>query len=98
MSIAMATNPAKLEELFEAARTRPRDQRNAYLDEACGDDAELRAAVESLLEAHDAAGNFLHPPTATADLDPPIFLLPPGTMIDRYKLLEPIGEGGYGVV
>src|SRR4029077_7520794 len=46
--------------------------------------------------------SFLEPRIAGLEpdpsLDPPILLLPPGTMIGRYKLLEPIGEGGYGVV
>jgi serine/threonine protein kinase len=34
-------------------------ERSAYLDVACGRDAGLRQAVESLLGAHDAAGGFL---------------------------------------
>jgi WD40 repeat protein/serine/threonine protein kinase len=98
MTDAMAIDQPKVEALFDAARIRPADQRSAYLDVACAGDAELRATVDSLLQAHDAAGDFLHPTTAAADLDPPILLLPPGTVIGRYKLLEPIGEGGYGVV
>src|SRR5205823_452403 len=63
-----------------------------------------------LLSAHAAAGTFLESPAvgasggATAamvfeiDRDGREFFIPPGTMIGRYKLLEPIGEGGYGVV
>src|SRR5262245_29334233 len=35
------------------------DERAAYLDAACGTDAELRARVEALLRAHEAAGGFL---------------------------------------
>jgi serine/threonine protein kinase len=31
-------------------------------------------------------------------LNPPVFPTAPGTVIGRYKLLEPIGEGGYGTV
>ena len=31
-------------------------------------------------------------------LDPPALPTTPGTVIGRYKLLEPIGEGGYGMV
>jgi serine/threonine-protein kinase len=38
--------------------------RRAYLDAACGADAELRAKVESLLAAHDRAGGFLETPAA----------------------------------
>lgn len=39
-------------------------QRSAFLDKACGKDAELRRKVEALLSAHDRVGNFLEePPT-----------------------------------
>ena len=34
-------------------------ERAAYLDRACGEDAALRVQVESLLEAHEGAGDFL---------------------------------------
>src|SRR6266403_2250756 len=38
-------------------------ERSAYLEHACGADAELRQRVERLLKAHDHAGDFLeHPP------------------------------------
>jgi tetratricopeptide (TPR) repeat protein len=95
MSVAMAPDLAKVEELFEAARSRPPDERARYLDEACGRDTELRVAVESLLTAHSAAGRFLNTPTVTL---PPPGSPASGTMIGRYKLLETIGEGGYGTV
>jgi serine/threonine protein kinase/tetratricopeptide (TPR) repeat protein len=94
----MTTDQAKVEELFEAARSLAFDQRAAFLTDACGPGTELRAAVESLLTAHDAAGDFLKSPTVDPDLDPPLMFTPPGTVIDRYKLLESIGEGGYGAV
>src|SRR5438270_7168744 len=34
-------------------------ERTAYLDEACADDLTLRQRVETLLHAHEAAGDFL---------------------------------------
>ncbi len=40
------------------------DQRAAYLAEACGDDADLRAQVERLIKAHFLAGSFLEEPVA----------------------------------
>ncbi len=48
--------------LYAAVEVRSPEQRAAYLDEACGDDAELRAEVEKLLRAHLRAGSFLETP------------------------------------
>ena len=44
--------------VFSAAATLDGPSRHAYLDEACRQDPALRAAVESLLGAHDNAGSF----------------------------------------
>jgi tetratricopeptide (TPR) repeat protein len=76
------------------------EERSLYLDSACGDDSELRGLVEGLLKAHDEAGNFLESPPADIDgmLDDPPLTEGPGTKIGRYKLLQMIGEGGFGVV
>jgi tetratricopeptide (TPR) repeat protein len=76
------------------------EERSAYLDSACGDDADLRASVEGLLKAYDEAGDFLEsPPLGTnVTLDSSPISEGPGTVIGRYKLLEQIGEGGFGVV
>jgi serine/threonine protein kinase len=79
-------------------------EQRAYLDHACGGDAALRAEVESLLVANAAAGEFLlRPAHIGASAAQKTMLLPPlsevsGTRIGRYKLLEQIGEGGFGVV
>jgi len=76
-------------------------QRQAYLDEACAQQPELREQVENLLRLNEGAGSFLEKPAAEAaapvTLDQPI-LERPGTQIGPYKLLEQIGEGGMGVV
>src|SRR5687768_12631637 len=73
----------------------------AYLNEACRDDQALRCRVEALLAAHDQAGNFLGgqaPPGAgEATIDDPVAERP-GAVIGPYRLLEQIGEGGFGVV
>jgi serine/threonine protein kinase/tetratricopeptide (TPR) repeat protein len=75
------------------------DQRAAYLDEACGDQRELRRRVEALLRRYaESAGPLDRPvggPGATT-AEPPAER--PGVIIGPYKLLEQIGEGGMGSV
>ena len=44
----------KLQAIFDAAVALPEAEREAYLDEACGDDGELRQEVEALLSADSA--------------------------------------------
>lgn len=72
----------------------------AYLEQACGGNAELRSQVEALLAAHDRAGSFLAIPLSEAKptLDEPPGKIAVGTTIGRYQLLELIGEGGMGLV
>src|SRR5262245_17793192 len=43
--------------------------RSAFLAEACGGDAALRAQVESLLRSHDNAGSFLGKPALPPDAE-----------------------------
>jgi WD40 repeat protein/serine/threonine protein kinase len=87
-------------DLFIAAlqKEAPADRR-AYLDEACKGNENLRRGVEALLEVHDRAGSFLESPVAdlVSGVDGPQ-TAHPGTVIGPYKLLEQIGEGGFGVV
>ncbi len=53
----------------------------------------------ALLRSHEEAGDFLvMPPDAVATLDIGRSTEQPGTIIDRYKLLQQIGEGGFGTV
>ncbi len=86
-------------DLFEAALELPPEGRAAYLDGACGGDAALRQRLETLLSKHDRAGSFLESPALcpVATVDEPVSARA-GTVIGPYKLLEQIGEGGFGVV
>ena len=68
-----------------------------FLERACGGDAGLRAEVEKLLEARASLGSFHEAPRLAGTLDDPITERP-GSMIGPYKLLEQIGQGGFGVV
>ena len=54
-------------DIFGMAMKFQGEARVTCLDRTCGDDASLRAEVESLLEAHEAAGVFLGEPTQELD-------------------------------
>lgn len=74
-------------------------ERAAFLDRACGDNPALRAGVEALLRVHERSGDLLDlPEKASAAFDEPPIAEGPGTMVGPYKLLEQIGEGGFGIV
>jgi WD40 repeat protein/serine/threonine protein kinase len=87
----------KAEQVFaEAREIADPAARHAYLSQACGSDSVLRQEVESLLGADEQGGEFMR-----TEAIMPTLALPTeqcGDRIGRYKLLEQIGEGGFGVV
>ena len=81
--------------IFEAAIEKGSpEERAAYLSQACGSDSSLRRQVEALLAAHERLGDIPLPAT----VDEPAVAERPGAVVGPYKLLEQIGEGGFGVV
>ena len=101
-AVELEPHESRVEEIFFAALDRPSaEERAAYLSVACGGDAGLRRRVERLLGAHPRMGGFLQAPAAVACSptlpDSPIAEAP-GDIIGSYKLLEQIGEGGFGIV
>jgi len=97
----MNPNGRNAETLFHDALGIEPNERAAFLTSACGNDATLRRRVEALLAAHEQARGFLPEGTAGG-----VFSLlgetplteSTGTVIGHYKLLEKLGEGGFGVV
>ncbi|MHC4092587.1 MAG: serine/threonine protein kinase, partial [Planctomycetota bacterium] len=93
----------EIEEVFHKARALEPADRASFLDGACGDNLDLRTEVESLL-AHSNGGTArlkLRPEQDTQHtkiVDRGPLSEGPGTRIGPYKILQQIGEGGFGVV
>src|SRR5262249_31120689 len=76
------------------------DARRRYLQQACDGDRALQARLEVLLQVHDEDHSFLQAPAedVATILEDQRLSEGPGTQIGPYKLLEQIGEGGFGIV
>lgn len=97
----MSSRWSRIERAFERAlESSPKDRASVLLT-TLPHDPDLRAEVERLLAAHDAAGDFLAPPSemriaallaATPDESPD------PEIIGRYHVLRRLGAGGMGIV
>ncbi len=86
----------------------PPADRAAALARECGGNSALREEVDALLRTEEQAGRFMSSPTAdagvgsTGDFSARVTAATvreqPGTRIGPYKLLQLIGEGGFGSV
>ena len=91
----------QIKEIFDAATRCESNRRTALLDRSCGGDAELRAAVESLLGATDAPPGFLEPPIEGGAVNLAVEaaqILPVGRRIGPYEVTGVIASGGMGTV
>ena len=93
----MASWP-RVKEILGLAIDQPPDKRAALLDTLCSGEPELRAEVESLLEADSDAGSFLAAPAVrlaedATDTDPHI-----GQHVGPYVIEQCLGRGGMGAV
>jgi serine/threonine protein kinase len=86
----------RIKRVLEGALACEGVDRQAFLTEACGTDAALRARVDHLLAASDRVGTFLETPAAVLldagreDLS--------GRSVDSYQLVSRVGAGGMGEV
>src|SRR5215471_13095151 len=108
------SDKASLDSIFCAAiEVESPDERRALVEQACGEDVDLRHQVERLLHAHFHGRSILDAPAVNLPSPPPrgrgaggeggATVAEPlretaGTVIGPYKLLEQIGEGGMGTV
>ncbi len=83
----------RVKELFHGALEHTGNERSAFLSTACGDDSTVRAEVERLLVAHEAAGAFIEQSPATGSHHRLT-----GRSVGRYEVGRLIGAGGMGEV
>ncbi|MCH1932887.1 hypothetical protein L9G16_22350, partial [Shewanella sp. A25] len=83
---------------IEALQQPDEKKRSAFMDEACGHDPKLRKRVEALLRQEEGLNSFLEQPAYELNETPHSPDVPKGvgTVIGPYKLMEQIGEGGFG--
>ena len=81
----------RIKELFQAVIERPPHDREAFLQEACGNDRVLQREVESLLTAHAEASGFAERPAMDV-------LAESTRGSGSYHLLSLLGAGGMGEV
>jgi serine/threonine protein kinase/Tfp pilus assembly protein PilF len=91
----------QINDLFQSAVERAPNERAAFLDQACHDDAGIRQEVESLLASHEQAESFIEAPAfkVTPELitsDRAGALV--GKVIGHYRIESLIGVGGMGEV
>ncbi len=91
----------EIERLYHAAAGKDAGARAAYLQQACGGDADLREEVESLLAGESQSAGFLEAPALQKFHRQVQSLLgprSPGALVGPYEILAPMGEGGMGEV
>jgi serine/threonine protein kinase/Tfp pilus assembly protein PilF len=82
--------------VFSEAAALDGPSRNAFLDDACRHDPALRAAVESLLGAHDHAGSFGEAPVFATHAS--VKRLAPESHLGPFRIETLLGAGGMGEV
>ena len=89
----------EIERVYGAALERPLEERDAFLRQACGDDAGLRRMVESLCESRTGDGLHGLPVLRFDDLLPEnAETLGAGKRLGPYRIEGELGAGGMGTV
>ena len=91
----------KVGQLYHEALDLPAERRSAFLDRACAGDEGLRHEVESLLGAHQQAGDFIESPAMNVAAERMARQQEAATLSGRigaYEVRSLIGRGGMGEV
>ena len=97
MQTTRALDDDRVMNLVELALSRPRDERQTYLQSVCGGNAELFGAVWNYVQAEERMNGFLldplcQPPPAERPFEP-------GDLAEgRFRVVREVARGGMGVV
>src|SRR5690349_15626555 len=87
----------EIESIFWSVIDLDEDGRRELLDAHCAGRTDVRAEVESLLNAHARSHGFMQHPTLAADAaDAPMLRV--GDVVGSFRLVERIAAGGMGTV
>ena len=78
-------------------------ERLPFVNERCAGRPDLKAEVDSLVDAHARAGRFIDEPFVPSSQDDALdddgaAAVRPGTDVGAYRLLKEVGRGGMGAV
>lgn len=90
----------QIEDVLQAALSRPMAERDGFVVSACAEDERLRQEVQALLHAHDRPGLLDSPLSQVASecLEPARASLADGQRLGPYHVLRLLGAGGMGEV
>jgi eukaryotic-like serine/threonine-protein kinase len=83
----------QIKEILDVSLSLDPAEREEYLTRVCESDRELRVEIDSLIEAHQDAGDLFDTPPMAESSDPML-----GARLGAYQIVECIGSGGMGSV